>query len=205
MGATEEKERNEAIVAARRNGDATLRELAQKYKVSPERIRQISLRGGVSNTEAAKAYMRRKHERMDAQAEANQPEIMMQFIGGKSVSEIASDMGLLKSSVQGVIDENTTDKIVAARSNNLTSARHPDATAGPREDLEPRDDRFWTTDRIASALTALARKNGNRLPSSTQYKEIAPGRDDLPSFATIRNRLGRWTAVRLMINDALKG
>lgn len=205
MGATEEKERNEAIVKARRNGDATLRELAQQYGVSHERIRQISLRGGVSNDEAARAYMKRRHERMAEAAEQQSQAILMQYIAGKGTSEIAQSLGVTKQAVQEVLDEMITDEIMAARSNNMTASRHPGISAGPREHVEPRDDRFWTSERIVKVLTDLARENGNRLPSSTQYQKIAPKREDLPSFATVRNRVGRWTAVRLMINDALKG
>lgn len=55
--------------------------------------------------------------------------------------------------------------------------------------------RKWTEDACWAVLERLVKELGDA-PTVQQYELIAAGRDDLPSSATIRNRLGRWSEVR---------
>lgn len=193
-------ERNQIIADARRNGEATLEELAQRYGLSRERIRQIAEKAGVDHNQANDQYQKRKNERAFDEAQEHAGVILMRYIGGSSPSEIGHDMNLQVKAVQEVLDEQLTDEIIAARTKNQTQQRFPDASDGPKLVTEPRNDRYWTSEKVMEALVKFARENGGRLPSSTQYQKISPTREDLPSFPTVRNRVGRWSAVRVEVN-----
>jgi hypothetical protein len=54
--------------------------------------------------------------------------------------------------------------------------------------------RRWTEDACWQALTRVVAELGE-IPSVLAYERFAAGRDDLPSSATIRNRLGRWSSL----------
>jgi hypothetical protein len=198
------KERNAIIVEARRTGTHSLDQLADHFKISKERIRQISEAGGVSNEEAAKAYKRSKVGRAFDYANEHATAILMRYIAGEDVSDTAAALGVSASAVQAVLDEQLTDEVIAARSNTRMARMHPHRDAGPRDKSQPREDRYWTEERCWASLVGLAMNSGGRLPSSTQYQKLAPKRDDLPSFATVRNRLGRWSSVRAEVHRRLK-
>lgn len=193
-------ERNNAIAEARRNGDASLEELADKYGISRERVRQISEQAGVDHRKANDAYLRRKSEEALKAAENSIDAIMMQFVNGVAPRKIAHDLNIQAKVVQDIIDERATPDILAARRKNQTARRFPDAPAHPRGSAVPRNDRYWTTENVMAALVKLARECGGKLPSSTQYQKISPTRDDLPSFPTVRNRVGRWSDLRVEVN-----
>lgn len=199
------QKRNAAIIEARREGKGSLRQLAAEHGISTERVRQISEAGGVSNDDAARAYTRAKRGRAFDDANEHASAILMRFIMGENGSEIAHGMGLPVRAVQEVLDEQITDEILAARSNARMARQTPDIDAGPMETADPRDDRYWTAELVLEKLIKLAKQQGGRLPSSTQYQRLAPTRDDLPSFSTVRNRLGRWTSVRVNIHAQLRG
>ena len=59
--------------------------------------------------------------------------------------------------------------------------------------------RRWTDAACLEALDRLVQELGE-LPSITRYEELAKGRPDLPSPATVRNRLGRWKLVALRLS-----
>lgn len=54
--------------------------------------------------------------------------------------------------------------------------------------------RRWSDAACWSALEALVQELGE-MPTAQQYEVLAAGNDDLPSLATVRNRLGRWSEV----------
>jgi len=196
--------RNAEIVKARKEGTASIYELADRYGISAERVRQIAAKGGVDGSQAADAYLNNKRKAEFERAKANQDVIFMRYIAGDRIEDIAKAFDLPVKATQEFIDEMVTDDVIAARYANITRLYHPQADPGPREtSRQSSADRYWTPERCKEALIKLARENGNLLPSSTQYQRIAPDRDDLPSFATIRNRLGRWTFVRADIHRAL--
>lgn len=200
MNTEELRERDEHIAQARRDGTASLGQLAKQYGLSRERIRQIAAKYGVDSTKAAGRYReQREHTEFDRANEVA-PILLMRFIAGDTVRKIARDMDLKAPYVQEVLDEQVTDDILAARSNRITAERFPTVGAGPREEAPVRQDRYWTPERCVEALVRLARENGGILPPSSRYQKLSPLREDLPSFATVRNRLGRWTAVRAEVH-----
>ncbi len=52
--------------------------------------------------------------------------------------------------------------------------------------------RRWDADACLQALEQLIDELG-RVPTYAHYEALARQRDDLPSAATVRNRLGSWT------------
>lgn len=202
MGVAEKTDRNRQIVHARKHGLASLEELSEEHGVSVERIRQISKNGGVSHAAASAAYTAARRRRRIEEAEKQTVAILMRYSVGASTKEIGSALDLPASIVQEIINENITDELVAARSANIVAATHPDLE---ERKVKPRDDRHWTAERVLAALVRYARTNQGQLPSSIEYQKISPGREDLPSFATARNRLGRWSQIRVQVNNALKG
>jgi hypothetical protein len=54
--------------------------------------------------------------------------------------------------------------------------------------------RRWTEEACWNALLHAVDELGE-IPSVLAYERLAAGRSDLPSSATIRNRLGRWSSL----------
>jgi hypothetical protein len=54
--------------------------------------------------------------------------------------------------------------------------------------------RRWTDGACWQALRRVVDELGE-IPTVLSYERHAAGRDDLPSSATLRNRLGRWSAI----------
>lgn len=196
-------ERNARIAEDRVNGRASLGTLAVQHGVSRERIRQICGAAGVDPESANVAYSKKRSSAAFDQAEKYATVILFRYIAGESPPDIAKSIGTQVKAVQEVLDEQITDEVIAARARNKTKKKYPDAVDGPRDQMDARNDRRWTQERVFDALVNYARESG-RLPTSTQYQGVAPGRDDLPSFATVRNRLGRWSSVRVEVNRALR-
>jgi hypothetical protein len=197
-------ERDRAIVEARRAGELSLGEFARMHGITRERARQIAKAGGVDPAKAVAAHAKIVAEREYEKAEKQSGAILMLFIAGKSYKEIAEATSCQITSVREVLDEQVTDEVLAARSTNMTARTFPEAKSGPREVRPERADRHWNAETVMAALVNFARERGGRLPSSTQYQQIAPTRDDLPSFATVRNRLGRWSDVRVDVHRAAR-
>lgn len=58
----------------------------------------------------------------------------------------------------------------------------------------PARQRRWTEDACWDALRRVVDELAE-IPSVLAYERVAAGRSDLPSAATIRNRLGRWSSL----------
>jgi hypothetical protein len=54
--------------------------------------------------------------------------------------------------------------------------------------------RRWTAETCWEALRRAVDELGE-IPTVLAYEQFAAGRDDFPSAATIRNRLGRWSLL----------
>lgn len=197
-------DRDREIAELRRSGAASLEQIADRYEISTERVRQITTRAGISNADAAVAYAKAREQRKLDDAEQHASAILMRWIGRENIPDIAKSLGITVAAAQAILDEQITDEIHAARLKNMTASRFPEATTGPRAKADAREDRHWTHEVTLAALVKFASENGGRLPSSTQYKKIGSERDDMPSFPTVRNRLGRWSQVRILVNNQLK-
>lgn len=55
--------------------------------------------------------------------------------------------------------------------------------------------RRWNEDACWAAARLAARESGGALPSVQRYEQLAAERTDLPSSATLRNRLGPWSSI----------
>lgn len=198
------QERNKAIVEARANGEMSLQELAEIYNISRERVRQIAKSNGVDNFKASRAFLENKREQAQQMALDSQTAIMMQWIQGRHPNAIAKNLGLNVFAVKELIDENTTDALFAARSANKVAQHFPHVSSGPINKHEERSDRYWTKERCFDVLVKLAENRGGRLPSSTQYKQMAIEDKSLPSFPTLRIRLGRWSEIRVAVHNHIK-
>ena len=54
--------------------------------------------------------------------------------------------------------------------------------------------RRWTDEACWTALRKVVRELGE-IPTVLAYERHAAGRPELPSSATLRNRLGRWSSI----------
>lgn len=79
----------------------------------------------------------------------------------------------------------------------------PTRRSGPRDDRPKRADRVWERDAVIDAVARLAAERDGVLPSTTDYDDEARRRADLPSFGTVRNRVGRWSEVRAIVAERL--
>lgn len=197
-------QRDAVIIEQRASGQYSLGDIAKMHGITPERARQIATAGGVDPDRANAAHAQFVAQREYEKAEKNAGAILMLFVAGKSYQEIAAATGCQVKSVREVLDEQITDEVLAARSQNTTSRIFPEAQRGPREQRPERADRHWTEKTVFDALVNFAKEQGGRLPSSTKYQQTAPTRDDLPSFATVRNRLGRWSDIRVEVHRAAR-
>lgn len=73
--------------------------------------------------------------------------------------------------------------------------------------LAPREGKFgtsrrWTEQRCWEATLRLAGELG-RWPPAAEYDRLARSRDDLPSTATLRMRLGLWSAIAVRVHEHL--
>lgn len=198
------EERNKIIAEARAKGEMSLQELAEIYGISRERVRQIAKANGVNNLKASRSFLEHKHQYAEQMAEDSRTAIMMQWLQGTHPTTIAKNLDLHVFAVKSLIDESVTDELLAARSANKVAQHFPEAKAGPINKHEERADRYWTQERCLQALVGLAQSRGGRLPTSTQYKEMAVKDDKLPSFPTVRIRCGRWSEVRVQVHNHIK-
>ena len=70
----------------------------------------------------------------------------------------------------------------------------------PQESPRREYTRTWTADRCWRALRHLTDELGAP-PTAAQYDLLASNNDDLPSQATVRNRLGRWSEIVARLHD----
>lgn len=234
-------------MAALREQGWSLDEIAVRYLVSRERVRQILIaHGGPHPQEVVDARRRRAEQ----QAEARIDELLALWRAGEEPSSAASSLGLQASACRSTIARLATDVDRAARRASLAHARggaqtysdrdilvaltsvaarlgrvpSPKEYAGLARELEfpslptvlnrmggwtsavkaagmtplssPRRTRSrrWTEDACWLALRRAVEELGE-IPSVLAYDRHATSREDLPSSATVRNRLGRWSAI----------
>lgn len=225
----------------------SLDEIALRYEVSRERVRQIlRAHGGPDPLKVADARRRRAEQR----AEARVDELLALWRSGEAAGDVAGKLGLQAVACRSTIERFATDVDRAARRATMAGARGartysdrdiilaltsvsdrlgriPSAkeyAAAARELLYPSlatvlnrmggwsnavaaaglrpaaarparaRARRWTEDACWGALRRAVDELGE-IPSVLAYERFAAGRDDLPSSATVRNRLGRWSAL----------
>jgi len=223
----------------------SLDEIATRYAVSRERVRQI-LRayGGPDAQDVADARRRRAAQL----AEARVDELLALWRAGADTGAAAVQLGLQTAACRSTIGRFATEVDRAARRASLADARggrtYSDrdivravrsaserlrrvpraqeyavvaretqlpslatvlnrmggwssalAAAGLDPAASPRRrSRRWTEDACWEALRRAADELGE-IPSVRAYERFAADRGDLPSSATIRNRLGRWSSL----------
>lgn len=233
-------------MAALREQGWSLDEIAVRFGVSRERVRQIlCAHGGPDPRTVAQARRRRAEQR----AEARVDELLLLWRGGEDPGSIASRFGLQAAACRSTIERFATDVDRAARTAGMAAARGAQtysdrditlalvsvatlldrvpsakeyaalarglrlpslatvlnrlggwsnavAAAGLRDNggAARTRTRRWTQDACWDALRRAVDELGE-IPSVLAYERFAAGRGDLPSSATIRNRLGRWSSL----------
>ena len=237
----------------------SLDEIALRYGVSRERVRQIlRANGGPGARHVSEA----RHRRAEQQAEARIDELLTLWRAGAQPRSAATSLGLQAVACRGTIARFATEVDRAARRASLAEARERGAqmysdrdilvaltsvaarlgrTPSPKEYASlARELRFpslptvlnrmggwtsaihaagmhplgpatrrtrarrWTDDACWAALRRVVAELGE-IPTVLSYERHAADRADLPSSATLRNRLGRWSAIttRLAAERAL--
>jgi uncharacterized protein (DUF433 family) len=225
----------------------SLDEIALRYEVSRERVRQIlRAHGGPDSQEIAEARRRRAEQL----AEARVDELLALWRAGEGTGSVAGKLGLQAVACRSTIDRFATDVDRAARRANMAGSRgartwsdrdiilaltsattrlghvpsakeygavsrelgYPSlatvlnrmagwsnaiAAAGlrpaPAVPARARS-RRWTEEACWEAMQLAVEELGE-IPSVLAYERYAAGRADLPSSATVRNRLGRWSSL----------
>jgi transcriptional regulator with XRE-family HTH domain len=224
----------------------SLDEIALRFGVSRERVRQIlRAHGGPDPQDIADARRRRA----EAQAEERIDELLAVWRAGEQPRSAADKLGLQAAACRSTIDRFATDVDRAARKATMAGARqtqlysdrdiivaltsvstrvgrvpsakeyavharelnypslptvlnrmggwaHALRAAGmqPVSNIHRRRKRRWTEESCWVALRDVADELGE-IPTVLAYERHAAGRAELPSAATLRNRLGRWSAI----------
>lgn len=234
-------------MAALRERGWSLDEIALRYLVSRERVRQILIaHGGLNSADVAEARRRRA----EVLAEARINELLARWRSGQDPGSAAADLGLQATACRSTIERFASEVDRAARRASMAGARtrapmysdrdiivaltsvaarlgrvpSPKEYAGLARELEfpslptvlnrmggwtsavkaagmtplsqPRRTRGqrWTPEACWAALRVAVDELG-QIPSVLAYERHASDRDDLPSSATVRNRLGRWSSI----------
>jgi DNA-binding transcriptional MerR regulator len=244
--ASRSRRRGREIVLLRENG-FSLDEIAERYEVSRERVRQIlHANDGPAREEAEMARRRR----MERQAAARITELLARWRAGDALAVIARDLSIPSTTCSKVIAQYATDMDRVARRTSLARTRGPsrkysdrdivDAlvlvatelgevptprqygartrelglpslptvlnrtggwknalqaagmhpTSPARNTRQPR----WTEAECWRVLHRVVRDLGD-VPSLRSYERLIADRADMPSSSTLRNRLGRWSAI----------
>jgi AraC-like DNA-binding protein len=158
---------------AQREHGWSLDEIALRFGVSRERVRQIlRAHGGPDPRDIADARRRRA----EAQAEERIDELLALWRAGEQPRSAASALGLQAAACRSTIERFATDVDRAARKATIAGARRV---------------QMYTDRDIIVALTSVAARVG-RVPSAKEYATHAR-RLDYPSLPTILNRMGGWT------------
>ncbi|MGI8729609.1 MAG: homing endonuclease associated repeat-containing protein [Solirubrobacteraceae bacterium] len=224
----------------------SLDEIATRYGVSRERVRQIlRAHGGAPDPELVAGARRRRSERL---AEARVDELLVLWRSGAGAASVANALGLQPAACKSTIERFATEVDKTARRAHLSVSRGS-PTYSERDILValravaaglsrvPSAKEYallarglelpslptvlnrmggWSTALTAAGLTPPAARSARRRrwtqsacwsalrrvvdelgesPTVLSYEQHAAGRDDLPSSATLRNRLGRWSAI----------
>jgi AraC-like DNA-binding protein len=158
---------------AQREHGWSLDEIALRFGVSRERVRQIlHAHGGPDPQDIADARRRRA----EAQAEERIDELLALWRAGEQPRSAASALGLQAAACRSTIERFATDVDRAARKATIAGARRVQT---------------YTDRDIIVALTSVATRVG-RVPSAKEYAAHARTLD-YPSLPTILNRMGGWT------------
>jgi hypothetical protein len=237
------------MVELREQG-SSLHEIAMRFEVSRERVRQILCAHGAPDLRDVVQARRRRAERL---AEARVDELLALWRAGEGPRAIAERLGLQSAVCRSTIERFATDVDRAARTASLAGARtirtysERDivlalASVAARLDRTPSAHEYAAAisgARLPSLATVLHRMGGwsnalaaaglretvaagvvagrtrgrrwsdeacwdalrraldglGEIPTVRAYERYAAGREDMPSSATIRNRLGRWSSL----------
>ncbi len=224
----------------------SLDEIALRFGVSRERVRQIlRAHGGPDPQDIADARRRRA----EAHAEERIDELLSLWRAGEQPRSAADKLGLQAAACRSTIDRFATDVDRAARKASMAGARriqqysdrdiilaltsvstrvgrvpsakeyalharecnypslptvlnrmggwtHALRAAGmqPIATNHRRRARRWTEESCWVALREVVDELGE-IPTVLAYERHAAGRSELPSAATLRNRLGRWSSI----------
>ncbi len=224
----------------------SLDEIALRFGVSRERVRQIlRAHGGPDAHDIATARRRRAEVR----AEERVAELLALWRAGEQPRRAADKLGLQAAACQSTIERFATDVDRAARKASMAGARRvqtysdhdiilaltsvstrvgrvPSAkeyaaharvlnypslptvlnrmggwtnavrAAGMQPLSTPARARTrrWTEESCWAALCSVVEELGE-IPTVVSYERHAAGRPELPSAATLRNRLGRWSSI----------
>jgi transposase len=160
-------------MAALREQGLSLDEIATRFEVSRERVRQILRAHGGPDLHAVAAARRRRAERL---AEARVDELLALWRAGERPGGVAGKLGLQAAACRATIERFATDVDRAARRASMAGSRGA---------------RTYTDRDIILALTTAAARLG-RVPSAKDYAAVAR-QAQLPSLATVLNRMGGWT------------
>jgi AraC-like DNA-binding protein len=150
----------------------SLDEIALRFAVSRERVRQIlRAHGGPEPQDILDARRRRA----ESQAEARVDELLTRWRAGEQPRSAASALGLQAAACRSTIERFATDVDRAARKASMAGSRS----------VQTYSDRD-----IIVALTSAATRVG-RVPSAKEYAALARTLD-FPSLPTILNRMGGW-------------
>jgi len=151
----------------------SLDEIAVRYGVSRERVRQILRAHGAPDPERVADARRRRAAEL---AEQRVDELLALWRSGAQPRSAASALGLQAAACRSTIARFATDVDKAARRASLSGARGA-------QTYSERD--------IIVALRAVAAGLG-RVPSAKEYALLARGLE-LPSLPTVLNRMGGWS------------
>ncbi len=224
----------------------SLDEIALRFGVSRERVRQIlRVHGAPDPQDIAEARRRRAEQ----QAEMRIDELLALWRAGEQPRSAADKLGLQRAACRSTIERFATDVDRAARKASMAGARrvqtysdrdiilaltsvstrvgrvpsakeyaaharilnypslptvlnrmggwtHALRAAGMQPLATPaqRRKRRWTEESCWVALRCVAEELGE-IPTVLSYERHAAGRGELPSAATLRNRLGRWSSI----------
>ena len=151
----------------------SLDEIAVRYGVSRERVRQILRAHGAPDPEQVADARRRRAAQL---AEQRVDELLALWRSGAEPRSAATALGLQAAACRSTIARFATDVDKAARRASLSDSRGT-------QTYSERD--------IIVALRAVAAGLG-RVPSAKEYALLARGLE-LPSLPTVLNRMGGWS------------
>jgi hypothetical protein len=245
IGGRASRDRGQQMTALREQG-YTLDEIAARFEVSRERVRQLLGAHAPDADQVADARRRRAEQ----QAQARVDELIVLWRTGRTLPDVADALGLQAAAARRAITSRATEADRVVRRASLASARQTsnrysdddivDALCQVAAQLgrAPRakeyaalarvlhgpslptvlirmegwtaalraagivsphgparvSSRRWTVEACWSALNVVVGEL-DAIPTVARYDRHARGRDDVPSSATIRNRLGRWSAI----------
>jgi transcriptional regulator with XRE-family HTH domain len=160
-------------IRALRERGYSLDEIALRFGISRERVRQILRAHGAPDRDLVADARRRRAAQL---AEERIDELLVLWRAGAETGGVATTLGLQAAACRSTIARFATDVDKAARRASMSDTRGG-------QTYSERD--------IVVALRAVAAGLG-RVPSAKEYALLARGLE-LPSLPTVLNRLGGWT------------